>query len=103
MSSSFDIYVGLVIIKNAQDRSTEMVRACRHNKIAWKWLEAFVNSSDTASCIMGHGLMIYAIMVHSGRLRGDVGSLALFGYAEHQVFEPTQDVEYHEQQNDKNN
>jgi hypothetical protein len=99
MISSFDMYAGLILIKLADDRSEEVVRACRHNKSAWRWLERIVNSSDVGSCIVGHGLMLYAILVHAGRLKGDVNNLAMFGLAEYQIMAPPPGMPTQEEMN----
>jgi hypothetical protein len=86
--SGVDTYSGLVLIKSCEARAEEMVRACRHSKLAWKWLERIVSGSDITSCVIGHGLMLYAIMAHQGKLVKNEQILAMTGYAEWQVMAP---------------
>jgi hypothetical protein len=85
--AGFRPYAGIVLIKSAEDRAEEVVRACRHNKAAWMWLERIVSGSDLTSCLLGHGIMLYAIMSHSekSRLPKNEQLLQMFGYADWQV------------------
>lgn len=83
--SGFKPYAGLALIKHAESRAEEVVRACRHSKAAWHWLERIVSGSDVTSCLIGHGIMLYAIMAQSGRLPKNDPLLQMFGLAEWQV------------------
>jgi hypothetical protein len=86
--AGFKPYAGIVLIKCAEARAEEVVRACRHSKAAWRWLERIVSSSDVTTCLLGHGIMLYAIMAQMGRLPKNDQLLHMFGYAEEQVMGP---------------
>jgi hypothetical protein len=92
--AGFKAYTGIVLIKSAEDRAEEVVRACRHNKAAWQWLERIVSGSDLTTCLLGHGIMLYAIMSHSekSRLPKNEQLLQMFGYADWQVLAPPQSM-----------
>jgi hypothetical protein len=93
--AGFKPYAGIVLIKSAETRAEEVVRACRHNKDAWKWLERIVSGSDLTTCLLGHGLMLYAIMSHGekSRLPKNNELLQMFGYADWQVLVPPPGME----------
>lgn len=91
--AGFQPYSGLILIKSAGDRAEEVVKACRHNKEAWKWLERITSSSDLAGCLLGHGIMLYAIMSYNGRLAKNPQLLQMFGYAEEQIMAPPPGME----------
>lgn len=93
--AGFQPYSGLVLIKSAADRAEEVVRACRHHKEAWKWLERITSSSDLAGCLLGHGIMLYAIMSFNGRLAKNEQLLQMFGYAEYQIMAPPEGLQNH--------
>jgi len=91
--AGFQPYSGLVLIQHAGERAEEVVRACRHNKEAWKWLERIVSGSDITNALIGHGMMAYAIMAQNRRLPKNEQLLQLFGYAEWQVMMPPPGME----------
>jgi hypothetical protein len=93
--AGFQPYSGIVLIKSAGDRAEEVVRACRHSKEAWKWLERITSSSDLAGCLIGHGIMLYAIMSYNGRLAKNEQLLQMFGYADWQIMAPPEGMEQH--------
>jgi hypothetical protein len=88
-----NMYAGVVIAKNANVRAEEVVRAARHDKTMWKWVERVANGSDMGNLLVGHGLMVWAILIQAGRLPGDVNKLAALGYAEWQVLAPPPGME----------
>lgn len=83
--SARDTYDGMVLIGSAQKRAEELVRAARHDKRVMKVLEKIANSSDIGSALLGHGLMLYAILAHHGRIKKNDMLLIQLGYHETQV------------------
>jgi hypothetical protein len=88
MICAVDTYAGLVIMKSAEVRSMEAVKAARHHKQVWQALEKFVYGGDVFAFFAGHGLMIFAILVHAGRIKSNAKLdmlLALSGYHERSI------------------
>lgn len=82
---AFRPYAGMVLIQSANARSDELIRAARHNPIVWKWLEYFANSSDSFNFIVGHGVMLWAILSEMGRLHGNPAIFKMAGLSIEQV------------------
>jgi len=83
--SAIDPYAGLIIIKHSEERSTEIVKAARHNKRFYEALEKFIYGGDAISCIIGHGFMLFAILIHAKRIKSSPQIdllLHLSGYSE---------------------
>jgi len=64
-----------VLLDQAHNRATELVRACMHSKRAMKWLMQFSEAGDIIDCIGGHLTMLYVILVVSGRLPLDMRAI----------------------------
>lgn len=94
MLCAVDVYTGMVVAKSAEARSMETVKAARHNRKLWDSLERFVHGGDSLAFFFGHGLMIFAILVHARRIKStpqiDV-LLAMSGYSEQAVMSPPDD------------
>ena len=86
--SSRDTYDGVLLMKCAQARAEELIRAARHDKRVYGFLEKVANGSDVGTCIIGHTMMLYAILSHHGRIKGNDQLLAGLGYHEAQVLAP---------------
>lgn len=84
--SSRDSYDGMVILSSAEARATELVAVASHNKRLFELLERVFTQGDTMKMFIGHGIMVYAIMVHHNRLPGNPVLLQQFGYTEAQLF-----------------
>lgn len=59
---------GQIIMEKSGDRATELVNACKRNPKALKWLRRITKSSDLTTCVVGHGAMIYAVMIAADRI-----------------------------------
>lgn len=88
--SAADAYDGIVLMKQSSNRANELIRAARHDKRMYAFLEKFANGSDLGGFILGHILMFYAIMAHHGRVTANQLLLAQLGYHESQVLEVAQ-------------
>lgn len=88
LSFSLSPYTGMVLLKCADVRSEELIRWARHNPLIYKWLEYFADSSDTFNFIAGHGLMLWAILANTGRLKGNPALFAMAGLTKEQVMVP---------------
>lgn len=83
--TAFDPYGGMVIIQKSEERSMETVKAARHNKKLWDALEKIVQGGDGFAFFIGHGLMIFALLVHAKRIKSTPqidAVLAMSGYSE---------------------
>lgn len=63
----------------------ETVKAARHNTKMWQMLEKVVYGGDSFSFFLGHGMMIFAILVHAKRIKSNErvdAVLAACGYSE---------------------
>lgn len=83
-----DVYDGLILMQNAEKRAEEVIRAARHNKAVYGWIEKIVNGSDLSAAIVGHAMMFFAIMAHHGRMKMPENILMAFGYHESQILTP---------------
>lgn len=88
LSFGFSPYTGIVLMQSASARSEELIRWARHNPFLYKWLERFADSSDTVNFIAGHGLMLWAIIANTGRLRGNAALFSMAGLTKEQVMAP---------------
>lgn len=88
-----DAYDGVLLIKSSKARSEEVVKACRHNKQAWNVLTRMTEASDIGNLIVGHGLMLYAILAHHGKAVRNDPLLAQLGYHESQILAPPPEME----------
>jgi len=84
----FSPYSGMVLMQSSHARSEELIRAARHNPVVWKWIEYFANSSDTFNLICGHGIMLWAIFAHTGRIKGNPAIFQMAGLSEEQIMAP---------------
>lgn len=83
--SSFNTYDGVLIISQSEQRATELVAAARHNKQVYKWVERLAHSNDMIAAIVGHGVMVYALMANHGRIEPNPVILHKFGMSKEQV------------------
>lgn len=91
--SRADVYDGLVLIKESENRATEMVRVAKHHRGMYKILERISESNDYITCAVGHGIMAYAIMAHHGRVKADPIILKQYGYSEEEVLAPLMEAQ----------
>lgn len=80
-----DKYTGTLIMMSAEQRATELVNVARHHKKMMDFLKAMTASNDYLACIMGHGMMAYAILAHFDRVP-QTPALYAMGLAEEQMF-----------------
>jgi hypothetical protein len=90
-------YDGMILIMCAEQRAQEMALALSHNKQIFELVERVFAQGDITKCIVGHGLMVYAILANHNRMpRNDI-LLQQLGYAPGQVFAkfnvPTQEAQ----------
>jgi deferrochelatase/peroxidase EfeB len=84
----FRPYAGMVLMRYAKDRSEELIRMARHYPFLYKWLEYFADSSDSFTFVIGHGIMLWAIMSEMGRLRGNPAVFGMMGLNPEQIMQP---------------
>lgn len=82
----FRPYAGKLLMNTRVERSMEVVKYCRHSKRLWNILESLLSNSDLAALIIGHGSLLLAIFIQSGKSRFDPKMLEMFGLSEAQVF-----------------
>src|SRR6266568_2742459 len=83
--SRASIYDGVLIMRESENRARELVAVAQHHKGMLAVLEQLVESNDYITMTVGHGMMVYAILAHHGRVKADVQILSKFGYLEEQV------------------
>lgn len=81
----WDTYDGLLIITESEKRAKELLRVAQHHKGMMDTIERIVGGNDYIALATGHGLMLYAILAHHGRIKGDQLFLAQIGYHERQI------------------
>lgn len=84
-------YAGMAIMRYAKERSEELIRMARHYPFLYKWLEYFADSSDSFNFIVGHGVMLWAILSEMGRMRGNPAVFGIAGLNPEQVMAPPSD------------
>lgn len=90
--TGFDAYTGVVLIKEAEKRATELVNVARHHKKMMEFLKRLAAGNDYMTCLLGHGIMIYAIASHFGRVP-QTPILTAMGLSEAQVLAPPPGME----------
>lgn len=80
--TAFDMYDGMIIIQKSVDRAKEMVNVAKHHPSFLKLLKQITKSNDYIVALSGHGLMLYAIMAHHGRIPANMVLLQQTGYAD---------------------
>lgn len=68
MVAGFRALPGQIIMGSADARADELVRWARHDKKIMEALEKFVEGNDTINMILGHGAMLFAILVSVDRI-----------------------------------
>lgn len=63
-----DPLTGLIIIKSAEQRATELVNVAKHHKKLLEILRRIAKGGDYGACVMGHVSMIIAILAVHGRM-----------------------------------
>ena len=86
--TQYDTYDGLVIIKGANDRATELVNVAKHNTGLFVVLESLVESNDYFALVMGHGMVAYAILSHHNRVPANDALLKQAGLHESDIYGP---------------
>jgi hypothetical protein len=94
-TAGVDAYDGILLIKCAEQRAEEVVRAARHNKAVWNILVKVVEGGDLGSLIIGHTLMVYAILAHHGRAKKNELLLQQIGYSEEIILAPPEGMNGH--------
>jgi hypothetical protein len=87
-----DAYDGVLLIKCAEARAEEIVRAARHNKAVWNVLVKVVEGGDLGSMLIGHTLMFYAILAHHGRAKKNELLLSQLGYSEEIILQQPEGI-----------
>lgn len=87
-----DLYDGAIIIKTAEDRAKEVLEVAKLHPWLMKFLEKAEKGNAYGSLILGHGMVLYAIMAHHDRLPKSP-LLATYGYSEEQLGLPTEQVQ----------
>jgi hypothetical protein len=64
---TFNAYDGILIMETAEKRAEEVIRYARTNKKLWHLLVRLLNATDLGNMIVGHSLIIMAIVLqHRG-------------------------------------
>lgn len=63
-----DPLTGLIVIKSAEERATELINVAKHHKKMLEVLRRIAKGGDYGACIMGHLSMIMAILAVHGRM-----------------------------------
>lgn len=66
---------GTILLSGAGDRGKEIVMVARHHPQMWKALEVMTTASDYTPFIIGHGMMIVAILQNHNVLPSDLSQL----------------------------
>lgn len=89
---SADTYTGVLLMQSANKRAEELVAVARHHKKMMEVLKQLTTSNDYITCIMGHGMMAYAILAHFGQVP-QTPLIAAMGMSEAQVLAPPPGME----------
>jgi hypothetical protein len=84
----FDTYDGMLLISESEKRAQEVIMVARHHKGVLAIIERIVTGNDYVSLLMGHGVMLYAILANHGRVQADPVFLHQYGYSKEQVLAP---------------
>jgi hypothetical protein len=79
-----DIYDGAIITKGAEERAKEVMEVAKLHPWLMQFLEKMEKGNAYGSLILGHGMVLYAILAHHDRLPKSP-LLASYGYAEEQL------------------
>lgn len=74
---------GAVVMQESANRAEEVVRVAAHYPKVMEWLEKIVESNDQVNLAIGHGIMLYAVLIAADRLplgEKSAAVLAQFGY-----------------------
>ncbi len=93
------MYDGVLFIQQAENRARELVRVAERHPKMLAMLKQMVKGNAYVSLGMGHGLMMYAILAHHGRIKADQQFLTQWGYAEEQVLAPPPEIQQQEAMN----
>lgn len=63
-----DPITGLIVIKSAEDRATELVNVAKHHKKFMEVLKRITKGNDYWACFWGHMSMVMAILAVHGRV-----------------------------------
>jgi hypothetical protein len=83
--ASRNSYDGMVLLSGAYARAEEIVNVASHNKRAFELLERLFAQGDVMKLVVGHGAMLYAIMVNHDRIPANPVLLQQFGYLPEQL------------------
>jgi hypothetical protein len=83
-----DAYDAMLLIKTSAQHAELIVKAARHDKRVFEVLERMTQSSDIIALATFEGILLYALLVHHGRVPENKPLLQQFGYSEEQVLAP---------------
>ena len=89
---SADTYTGVLLMQSDNKRAEELVAVARHHKKMMEVLKQLTTSNDYITCIMGHGMMAYAILAHYGK-EPQTPLITAMGMSEAQVLAPPPGME----------
>jgi hypothetical protein len=80
-----NLYDGVLIMKESENRATEVIRVAMQNPGLMKILDRMIEGNAYFNLAMGHGLMLVAILMNHGRIKMNEPLLAQFGLHPDQV------------------
>lgn len=89
LCTRWDTYDGCLLILGAEDRAKELLSVAQHHKRMLDMIERIVEGNDYVTLATGHGLVLYAMLVHHERIKGDIPFLMKLGYHESQILDAT--------------
>jgi hypothetical protein len=85
LAASVNLYDGVLLIKGAEDRATEVVRVAMVNPRMMKIIDQMIEGNVYFNLVMGHGIILMAILMNHGRIPSNPALLMPFGLLPEQV------------------
>jgi hypothetical protein len=85
LAARVNLYDGVLIIKGAEDRATEVIRVAMQHPGMMKVIDAMIEGNVYFNLAMGHGVMLMAILMNHGRIPLNEGILSYFQLMPNQV------------------
>ena len=85
LAARINLYDGVLIIKGAEDRATEVIRVAMQHPGMMKVIDAMIEGNVYFNLAMGHGVVLMAILMNHGRIPMNEGLLSYFQLMPNQV------------------
>jgi hypothetical protein len=83
--SRLSLYDGMLVMREAQKRSMELLACIETNKLATEFLDKAIEGNVFFAAVTGYGFMVYAIAANHGRIKADDTLLMMRGYHPSQI------------------